>query len=78
MDGNSDYSRDIISVDDDIDINEIESRLIKYLKLLARIKMQQKENEENGLIFSKRNPEFTNSLMLYSKLFRKLEKVGRR
>jgi hypothetical protein len=76
MDGNSDYSRDVVGTDEDID--DMESTLIKYLELLARIKMQINENEENNLRFSKRNPEFTNSLMLYSKLFRKLEKVGRR
>ena len=76
MDGNSDYSRDVAGTDEDID--DIESTMIKYLELLARIKMQINENEENNLRFSKRNPEFTNSLMLYSKLFRKLEKVGRR
>ena len=79
VEGNSDYTRDARSADSDIDIDEVESKLIKYLELLAKIKIQQRNaEEEDSMKFSKRNPEFTNSLMLYSKLFRKLEKVGRR
>ena len=67
----------------EINIAELEANLLRYLELLAKIKMHQRTENENDsesdeLKFRKRNPEFTNSLMLYNKLFRKLDRIGKR
>jgi hypothetical protein len=87
-------NRDLVLIEEsneDNEISEIESKLMKFLEILSKKKIQQEfnekkiyenaleaESEESELKLSKRNPEFTNSLMMYSKLFRKLDRIGRR